>query len=91
MKTQLTQNFNGQVLFQNNKYSIELCDVLHLPKATDKKQVVVIVDELHTNWVRPNSDMDLLYLDFSLPKYIVDKTLSLIRKHKDSLFYNSLN
>lgn len=93
MESQLTENFNGQVLFQNSKYSIEMCDVLHLRNEfkTDKKQICVIVDEFKTNWVRPNNKIDLLYLDFSLPQYIVDKTLSKIRKHKDELFYQSLN
>ena len=89
-KSQLTSTFNGQVLFQNNKYSIEMCDVLHLNQ-TDKKQICVVANGINTNWIRPNSNIDLLYLDFYLPRHIINKTLTLIKKHKDILFYESLN
>ena len=86
--SQLAKDFNSKVLFQNKKYSIEICDVLHL--STDKKQICVIVDKLRTNWVRPNKEIDFLYLDFGIPRYIVDKTLFEIKKHKNQLFYSSL-
>lgn len=81
MKTQLAEPFNGKVLFQNNKWSVEICTV---PK-TLKKTLVVIRDGFNTDFCMRYEDKSIAF-DFPerVPQYIKTKVFSFSKK--DHLF-----
>ena len=62
--------FNGKVLFQNKKWSVEICTV----PQTDKKTLVVIRDSFFTDFVMRYEDKSIAF-DFPerIPQYIKDK------------------
>ncbi len=77
MKATLSILFNPIVLFQNKKWSIEVCTI---PK-TGKKTLVVIRDEFYTDFVMRYEDKTIAFDNPEIiPKYIKDKVRHFAQK-----------
>ncbi len=58
-KSQVVQNLYGIVLFQDKKYSIEICRTGN--KDIPKYELVVVTDALYTNWVMVYANGNVAY------------------------------
>ena len=77
-KSQLVASMNGMVLFQNKKYSIELA------RTCNGNELVVVTDEVFTNWIISYSDSKVAY-DNHVPNYIHEKVLIFNKKYYDRI------
>lgn len=84
-KSQMESKYNGIVLFQNSKYSIELLDKI---KGLSEKELVVVVSKWYTDYIMVYSDGSVAYDNpYKIADYIKEKVEHFAKKHITQLTF----